>query len=67
MFTDQLLRDYCLQIREIEERMEMAYREIEAELILPEYRRFFARLLVDEREHQQRIDTILEYFGGEEG
>lgn len=62
MFTDRLFREYCLQIREIEEKMEKEYRDIVAGLTHPEYRRFFSRLLADEREHQTRIDAVINLF-----
>jgi len=65
MFTDRLLRGYCLQIREVEEKMAKAYSDIEAALTHPEYRRFFARLLADEIDHQAQIDTVLNLFDKE--
>ncbi len=64
MFTDRLLREYCLQIREIEEKMEKAYRDIEAGLTHPEYRRFFARLSAEEQDHRERINEVLNLFDG---
>ncbi len=65
MFTDRLLQDYCRQIREVEEKMESVYRDIEARLTHPEYRRFFSRLIQDERAHQAQIDRLLNLFAGE--
>jgi rubrerythrin len=65
MFTDRLLQEYCRQIREVEEKMESSYRAIEARLTHPEYRRFFSRLIEDEREHQGQIDTLLNLFVAE--
>jgi rubrerythrin len=65
MFTDRILRDYCRQIREVEEKMEAAYRELVEKLTHPEYKSFFARLVDEERGHQGQIDSIISLFNGE--
>ncbi|MHB8907543.1 MAG: ferritin family protein [Syntrophales bacterium] len=65
MFSDRLLQEYCRQIREVEEKMESSYRDIEARLTNPEYRRFFTRLIEDELEHEEQIDTLMNLFTGE--
>lgn len=65
MFTDRILRDYCRQIREVEEKMETGYREILERLTHPEYKSIFARLVDEERGHQGQIDSIISIFKGE--
>lgn len=62
MFTDPILRDYCRQIREVEEKMEAVYREVEAKLTHPEYKNLFARMVDEERSHQRQIDSIISLF-----
>ena len=65
MLTDRMFREYCSQIREVEEKMERYYRELSEELSNPEYRSIFERLAGEEAGHQARINEIIALF--EEG
>jgi rubrerythrin len=67
MFTDEHFREYISQINEIEIKMEAQYRALAESLSHPRYRRLFARLVVEEMEHQDRIDLISEMFSKKTG
>ena len=62
MFTDRILRDYCRQIREVEDKMEAGYRELEEKLTHPEYKNLFARMVDEERSHQRQVDSLISLF-----
>lgn len=62
MFTDRILRDYCQQIREVEEKMEASYRELAEKLTHPDYKKFFARMMEEERDHERQVDSLLALF-----
>jgi rubrerythrin len=67
MFTDDNFLEYISQINEIEIKMESQYRVLAESLSHPRYRQLFARLVVEEMEHQDRIDLISEMFSKKAG
>ncbi len=64
MFTNRMFCEYCNQIREVEVKMENYYRKLSEELSHPEYRRLFAQLANEEREHEKRVEAIVVLFDG---
>ncbi len=62
MFTDDMMRDYFLEIRKIEQQMEAAYRGIAAALKDPYYRDIFQALADDERRHDKKVEELIELF-----
>lgn len=62
MFTDDRMRDYCLEIRSLEREMEALYRRIAENIKDPYYQSAFHALAEDEKRHDDSVEKLLELF-----
>ena len=62
MFTDDMMRNYFLEIRRMEQEMEAVYRGIASNLKDPYYRDIFEALADDERRHDEKVEELMDLF-----
>jgi len=62
MFTKQDFLSYYKQILDTEKKMEETYQYLYEQITHPEYRSVFARLVNEERMHQEKVDSVINLF-----
>ncbi|MHC9543917.1 MAG: hypothetical protein AB9903_30755 [Vulcanimicrobiota bacterium] len=65
MFTKKDISDFVNTVRDFEIRMEQGYLRLHQEVSHESYKKVFAELAAQERQHMKKTDAILEIMNAE--